>query len=204
MTQRTLVIATRNRHKLREMSEILAGLPIRIQDLSSFPDVPEVEETGRTFEANALLKALNAARSTGHWVLADDSGLEVDALGGQPGVFSARFAGPNADDAANRRKLLEELEGVPAHARGARFVCVVAVVSPAGEQYLFRGECPGVILEETRGSNGSGYDPLFLVPSEGKTMAELSPERKNALSHRGAALRAARPFLEAMAAGRRD
>ncbi len=200
MSEVTLVIATRNRHKLREMREILDGLSLRLEGLDGYPEAPEVDETGQTFEENALLKARSAVRATGHWALADDSGLEVDALGGKPGILSSRFAGPDADDASNRQRLLEALDGVPAHARRARFVCVVAVVSPGGEHRLFRGECHGVILDEMRGTGGFGYDPLFLVPSEGKTMAELAPARKNALSHRGRALRAARPFLEHIAA----
>ncbi len=191
----TVVVGTRNQHKLREIRQILGDVPLNLVSLDAFHDVPEVEETGHTFEENAAQKAEAVAQITGTWVLADDSGLEVAALGGRPGIFSARFAGAEAGDEANRRRLLAELDGVPAHARRARFVCVVAIAAPGEETRLFRGTCEGVILDEMRGEGGFGYDPLFLIPAEGKTMAELTPERKNDLSHRGRALRAARPFL---------
>jgi XTP/dITP diphosphohydrolase len=191
-----LVLATRNRKKLRELQQILEGLPIELRTVEEFPGVPEVEESGTTFEENAVLKARAVAAATGHWSLADDSGLEVDALGGRPGVYSARYAGPDATDERNRRRLLEALEGVPLPARTARFVAVVALSSPEGEVICRRGECEGRIILEERGTGGFGYDPIFLIDALNQTMAELAPEVKHGLSHRGKALAALREELE--------
>lgn len=190
------MVATRNQKKLRELREVLEQLGVALETLDAHPEAPEVEETGETFEANAGLKAVTVALALRRWVLADDSGLEVDALGGAPGVYSARYSGPQATDASNRVKLLEALEGVPAAERTARFVCVICLSSPTGEQVQVRASCEGRILEAERGSGGFGYDPLFWVESSGKTMAELSSEEKHGLSHRGKALRALRVRLE--------
>lgn len=183
------VLATRNRKKLRELHEILAGLGVACEGLDAHPQAPEVEETGDSFEANAGLKAVQVARVLGRWVLADDSGLEVDVLGGRPGVYSARFAGEGAGDEANRKKLLEALEGVPEAERTARFVCVIALSDPTGRQVCFRGTCEGRVGLREVGVGGFGYDPLFEVAGSGKTMAELSAEEKHGISHRGQALR---------------
>lgn len=186
-----LVLATRNSGKVKELREMLGGLPVRLFSLADWPQIPAIPETGSTFRENALLKAHAVARETGLTALADDSGLEVDYLGGAPGVFSARFAGEPADDLRNNQKLLDLLRGVPSDKRTARFRCVLAVVTPAKREYVTEGECRGVILEAPRGSGGFGYDPLFLVPEYGQTMAELPLEVKNRISHRGRALRQA-------------
>lgn len=190
-----LVIASRNRGKIAEYGEMLRDLPVEILSLADFPDLPEVRETGRTFRENALIKARAAAAATGLIALADDSGLEVDYLNGAPGVYSSRYAGPEQDDEANNRKLLAALEGVPMALRGARFRCVIAIVTPEGREFLSEGVCEGRISLALRGRAGFGYDPLFLVPSLGKTFAELGPEVKNRISHRAQALRAARDML---------
>ncbi|MDI3280373.1 MAG: XTP/dITP diphosphatase [Bacillota bacterium] len=187
-----LVLATRNEHKVREIRQVLGDLPVTILSARDFPSLPPIEERGRTFQENALHKARTVAEHTGHLALADDSGLEVDALGGQPGVFSARFAGEGATDRENNEKLLRLLAACPEEARTARFRCVLALADPAGWADWVEGVCEGRIGYEERGSGGFGYDPLFIVAGLGKTMAELSPEEKNAVSHRGQALRAAR------------
>lgn len=186
-----VVLASNNPGKLRELDAVLRPMdwePVAQGDLG----VPEAEETGTTFEANALLKARHAAACTGLAALADDSGIEVDALGGRPGVYSARYAGPQCDDEANNRLLLQELEGVPEERRGARYQCVIALVRTAEDPdpLIARGVWEGRILEAPQGHNGFGYDPLFYVPTHGCTSAELDPDVKNSLSHRGAALRA--------------
>jgi len=184
-----LLLATRNRDKLTELGAILGDLPLELVSLRDVGEVPEVEEDGDTFEENALKKARVAHEATGLATCADDSGLEVDFLHGGPGVWSARYAGPGGDYEANNRKLLEELLGVSEARRGARFVCAAALVGAAPAPLLFRGEIHGRILTELRGENGFGYDPLFLVPDEGKTFAEMPREHKNAISHRAVAFR---------------
>jgi len=189
-----LVVATKNAGKLREIREIL-GSEYRLRSLADFPDVGEIVEDGRTFEANAIKKALVVACHTGHVSLADDSGLEVDALDGAPGVYSARFAGENATDEQNNRKLLKLLEDTPDAERTARFRCVIAVGAPDGSAQTAEGTAEGRILHSPRGKGGFGYDPLFLVSGIRRTFAELSPEEKNRLSHRGKALQAAVPML---------
>lgn len=190
-----LVLATRNKNKLRELTSILSDLPVRVESIASFPGAPDVEETGATMAENALLKARAAARHTGLWAMADDSGLEVDALDGRPGVYSARFAGPGATDADNNAKLLRLLEGVPDPLRTARFRCAIALVSPDGDEYVDEGVCEGVVAREPRGEGGFGYDPLFIVPEYGRTFAELPPEVKDRISHRARALAAAKRRL---------
>jgi XTP/dITP diphosphohydrolase len=191
-----LLIATNNPGKVREYEELLESLPIEI----TFPRQEgvdlDVEETGSTFEENAEIKALAFAQATGLLTLADDSGLEVDALGGAPGVHSARYAGPGADDVDRYQKLLSELAGVPVGQRSARFRCVVAIVQPDGRVHTADGACEGQIGFEPRGEHGFGYDPIFLVDGYGgQTMAELDPEVKNRISHRGRAVEAAVPIL---------
>lgn len=185
----TYVIATHNQKKLRELARILEPLHIHaVTGRELGVSLTEPEETGATFEENAYIKAACACRETGLPAIADDSGLEVDALGGAPGVYSARYAGEGASDADRNRKLLEELVGVPAEKRGARFVSAVCCVFPSGESLTVRGECEGTIGFEPKGDGGFGYDPLFLVGD--KTYAQLSDEEKDAVSHRGRALRA--------------
>jgi len=184
-----IVLASNNPGKAREFAAALAELNVDIMSQSLF-GVPEVEETGLTFIENALLKARNAALHTGWPALADDSGLVVDALDGRPGIHSARYAGPDADDHANIAKLLVELRGVPAERRTARFVCVLALLRhPADPTPLIcQASWEGVIVTEPRGANGFGYDPVFFVPGEQQTAAELDLATKNRLSHRGQAL----------------
>jgi XTP/dITP diphosphohydrolase len=186
---RRIVLATSNPGKVREFSAALVGLDVEITPQSAF-DVPEVEETGLTFVENAILKARNAARRTGLPALADDSGLAVDALGGAPGVHSARYAGPGAGDRANIDKLLAELREVPAERRAARFHCVLVLLHhPADPTPLIcQASWEGLITFEPYGSGGFGYDPVFLVPEEAQTAAELDLAVKNRLSHRGQAL----------------
>lgn len=193
MSAGRLVVATRNRHKLREIAVLLAeagagGALVSIDELA--PDAPLVEDEP-TFEENALAKARQAAAATGLPAIADDSGIEVDALGGAPGVRSARYAGEPCDDQRNNEKLLRELAGVPSARRTARYRCAAAYVDPArGRELVRTGACEGVVLEVPRGAGGFGYDPLMLIPALGKTMAEISLDEKNRLSHRAAAFRA--------------
>ena len=194
-----MLLATRNAHKAEEIGRITRGLGIEWVHLGAFPDIPEVEEDGATLEDNAAKKAVLPARASGLWTLADDSGLEVEVLGGQPGVRSARYAGDGCDYDANNVKLLEALKGTPAADRRAAFRCVMALASPEGRVILEQGKVDGVIADAPRGRGGFGYDPLFLLPEEGKTFAELSSEEKNRISHRFRALDAMRPHLEQVA-----
>jgi len=181
-----LVLATRNAGKTREIRRLLDGKPVLIRTLEDFGTLPPVVEDGPDFEENAVLKARFYARVLGYPTLADDSGLVVEALGGAPGVFSARYAGENATDAENNRKLLEEMKGKGN--RNAAFVCILALAVPAGPALIYEGRCEGGILEEPKGSQGFGYDPLFYYPPLDKTFAQLTPEEKNRVSHRGRAL----------------
>jgi XTP/dITP diphosphohydrolase len=183
----TVLVSTRNAHKLVEIRGIL-GEAFAVLDLSEIPDFGEVEETGTTFEENASLKALAASAQFGGWVLADDSGLEVDALDGAPGVRSARFSGEGATDASNRARLLEKLEGVRGKARSARFRCVMALAREGKIHGHFSGSVEGIIINTEKGSGGFGYDPLFVPEGHCETFAELGAEVKNRLSHRGRAL----------------
>jgi XTP/dITP diphosphohydrolase len=201
----TLLIATTNAGKVREIGLYLGGLPCRVIGLGDLPaPPPPVEEDGATFAENALLKADYYSAKTGLLALADDSGLEVAALGGAPGLYSARFAGERATDAERVAKLLAEMRGVPDGERQARFVCCIALAGPAageaaGEaapaRHLFEGVADGLITRAPRGANGFGFDPIFLDPASRRTFAELPPEEKMARSHRGRALAAARAFL---------
>lgn len=198
MTRR-LLVATGNRGKLAELRRLFAELPVEVIGLDAVGPVPQVVEDGDTFEANAAKKARQTAEVTGMMTLADDSGLEVDALGGAPGVRSARFAGEDATDEANNRLLLARLEGRPPEERTARFRCVLALADPGGPfgdaVHLENGVCEGRVLEAPRGEGGFGYDPLFVAEGEERTMAELPPETKNRLSHRGRASARMRTFL---------
>lgn len=184
-----LVIATRNKHKLEEIREIFHIPWLEVVSAFDFPDVPDVVEDGETFEANAIKKAVTLAKATGLWALADDSGLEVDALNGAPGVYSARYAGEPVDYKANNRKLLAELR--TATDRSARFRCVIALSNPAGETRVVDGRCEGTIGFEERGEKGFGYDPLFIPEGHTVTFAEMDAAAKHAISHRGRALRRA-------------
>jgi len=193
-----VVLASRNRGKLREIVPLLAGLGFDLVTVDEVAPDCELREDGVTFEENAFAKARQAAQATGLAAIADDSGLEVAALAGAPGVYSARYAGLPSDDARNNAKLLEALRDVPAPQRQARFRCVAAFVDPAAAVELARsGDCEGEILREPRGDLGFGYDPLFLVPALGRTMAELPLDEKNLLSHRAAAFRALGDALRA-------
>jgi len=191
-----LVLATRNRHKGAELAALLGDSGIAIRTLADFPSAPEVEEDGTTCEANAMKKATEIARATGLTAIADDTGLEVDALGGRPGVHAARYAGEQATYEDNCRKLLQELAGVPLPKRTARFLTVAAIASPGGEVHTRQGILDGLITEDCRGDGGFGYDPVFLVPVIGKTLAELTPEEKNRVSHRAKAFTQLRTWLE--------
>ncbi len=190
-----LVIGTRNEHKLREIRAILGDAGLDLRGLDAYPSASKVVEDGETFEANAAKKALSWARELGEAVLADDSGLEVDALGGRPGVYSSRYGGEEGNDARNNARLLEELSGVPEARRTARYRCVIALATPGGVAFSCAGTCEGRILEGPRGTNGFGYDPLFLLPEHGKTFGELPEDLKNRISHRARALAAARSRL---------
>lgn len=193
---RELVLATRNRHKRAELATLLADLPIRIRTMDEFPDVPDIVEDGDTCEANAIKKARVVSEATGLLAVADDTGLEVDALGGRPGVFAARYAGLEASYEDNWKKLLLEMTGVPRDRRTAHFVTVAAVASPSESVAVTTGRLDGLITEEPAGACGFGYDPVFYVPELGKTLAELSGEEKNRISHRAKAFAQVRNLLQ--------
>lgn len=184
-----MVIATTNAGKITEVRQILAGLPLVLLTADDIGGWPEIAETGSTYRQNALIKGRTVAELTGIATLADDSGIEVDALGGAPGVYSARFAGPGASDADNNALLVSQLQGVPLTSRGARYRCVAVVVTPGGREIDGEGTCEGHIGFEPRGSGGFGYDPWFVPAGQTRTMAELSAEEKDAISHRGQAFR---------------
>ncbi|MGQ0776117.1 MAG: RdgB/HAM1 family non-canonical purine NTP pyrophosphatase [Pseudonocardiales bacterium] len=204
MTVDRLLLATRNAGKLAELRRLLAcasGVSgLEVLGLADVPTFPEAPETGATFEENALTKARDAAAATGLPAVADDSGLVVDALGGMPGVLSARWAGGHGDDAANLQLVLDQLKDVPDERRGAAFVCVAALVVPSGSDVVVRGEWRGTLATAPRGTNGFGYDPIFIPEGERRTSAELEPAEKDAVSHRGRALRALLPALRQLAA----
>lgn len=191
-----LLVATTNAHKLEEYGVILQGLSLALRSLRDVGITDDVEETETTFAGNARLKAEYYAKRSGMLTLADDSGLEVVALNNEPGVYSARYAGPGASDADRINLVLKKLDGVPFHARLARFVCDIALAQPNGTVEIVEGVVPGVIETAPRGANGFGYDPIFYMLDEDKTMAELSPERKSQVSHRAIAAQAARAVLE--------
>ncbi len=195
---RELVLATRNRHKVIELVALLRDLGITIRSLDEFPDAPDVVEDGATCEANAIKKARAIAEFTGLPAVADDTGLEVDALGGRPGVYAARYAGEGATYEDNCRKLLRELTGVPRERRTARFLTVAAIALPSDGVRVAQGMLDGVIAEEASGALGFGYDPVFLIPELGKTLAQLSADQKNMISHRAKAFNQAKNLLQEM------
>jgi XTP/dITP diphosphohydrolase len=200
---RKLLVATHNQGKIREYRELLAGLPLEITWLDAQGITVDVEETGATFEENARLKAESYAAMTGLLTWADDSGLEVDALGGRPGVYSARFGGPGLTDRQRFERLLAELAALPEHPRTARFRCVVALAIPGQPTCFTSGAVEGLIAPAPRGQQGFGYDPVFFLPEHDLTMAELAPETKNCISHRGRAAAAAKDLLHLMLAQNR-
>ena len=193
-----IVLATRNPDKGRELGALLSDVGISIRTLVDFPQAPEVEEDGETCRDNAIKKAREIARYTGLIAVADDTGLEVDALGGRPGVYAARYAGEHATYEENCQKLLQEMDAVPPAKRNARFLTVAAIAKPTGEYEAIDGILEGAIAETLVGDHGFGYDPVFLLPEQGKTLAQLSAEEKNSISHRGLAFRKAKEILKAM------
>lgn len=198
----SILLATANAGKIREILDVLAGLPVEIHRLSEFQNLPEAIESGTTFRENAELKARHYAGLTGLVTLAEDSGIEIDALGGAPGVYSARYSGRHGDDAANNAKVLEELHGIPADRRTGRFRCVCVLATAEKALAATEGTIEGRILEAPRGSGGFGYDPLFYVPELGCTTAEIPRADKNRISHRGKALRAMRGQIEQWLSGK--
>jgi XTP/dITP diphosphohydrolase len=193
------ILATRNAHKVEEVRRILAPYDVQLVSLDEFPDVGDVAETGATFADNALLKARAVAAATGLPALADDSGLAVAALNDMPGVLSARWSGRHGDDAANLQLVLDQIADMPDERRMAAFICVAAAVTPGGAELVVEGRAEGVIIRAPRGSNGFGYDPIFVPLGERLTTAEMSPDEKDAISHRGKAFRALAPQLRDLA-----
>ncbi|WP_216828850.1 XTP/dITP diphosphatase [Alkalihalobacterium elongatum] len=183
-----IIVATKNKGKVKEFEAILGQLGYKVSSLFDYPEIPEVEETGTTFAENATLKARTIAKLFGKPVIADDSGLIVDALDGRPGVYSARYAGENKNDAENINKVLAEMREVPDQKRTARFHCTIALAYPDGRTECFEGNCEGKITEKPVGENGFGYDPIMYIKEKQKTMAQLTSEEKNAISHRAKAL----------------
>lgn len=197
MNHQIAVIATGNRHKLVEISEMLKDFSIQVKSMGDMGlEGLEIEETGTTFEENAVIKAETVCQKTGLMALADDSGLEVDALNGAPGIYSARYAGEQGNDDENNKKLLEELKDVPLENRQARFVCALAAVFPDGRKIVVRGIVEGYIDFEEKGAHGFGYDPLFLIPTYQQTFGQLGPVIKNSMSHRGRAIEMMKLKLE--------
>lgn len=191
-----LVLGSRNRKKLKEMMELLDDLGFELCDLSTYPNAPEIEETADTFVGNATLKATQLARALGTWVIGEDSGLVVPALGGAPGVYSARYAGRQGDDAANNDKLLDSMLHLSGDQRAAYYISTAVLADPQGQVVAaVEGRCHGEIVNEHRGQGGFGYDPLFLVPDYGKTFGELPPEVKQTMSHRANAFRQLREAI---------
>ncbi|WP_332629165.1 XTP/dITP diphosphatase [Halalkalibacter flavus] len=182
-----IVIATQNKGKIAEFKQLFEGLEVR--SLLDYPNIPDIVEDGMTFAENAAKKAETLATYLNRMVIADDSGLQVDALDGRPGVYSARYAGPSKNDIDNMDKVLRELKDIPSEDRTARFICLIAVASPNQETKIYEGTCEGIITNEARGTNGFGYDPIFYVPDLEKTMAQLTVEEKNKRSHRANALK---------------
>lgn len=200
MPERTrLLLATNNPGKLREYQSLFRGIPFELVTPADLAVAVDVEEAGASFEENATLKAATLAKKTGLLSLADDSGLEVDALGGEPGPLSARYAGENASDKDRISFLLSKLKGIPEKNRSARFRCIIAIAQPDGKIKLFSGECRGIIIDTPRGTHGFGYDPIFFIPELGKTMAELTLEEKNRISHRARSAEKAREYLMKLA-----
>jgi len=193
---REIVVATRNKGKLKEIRHLLKDMDVQVTSLSDYPDAPEIVEDGTTFSQNALKKASTIALYTKKLTLGEDSGIEVRALNNQPGIYSARYAGPNANDRKNNLKLLRSLKKVPPSKRQARYRCCVALVDGKGIIDIVQGRCSGLIHTHSKGHNGFGYDPLFYVPRYQKTFGELDPEIKAKISHRARALKKVRGILE--------
>lgn len=193
-----IVFASRNEGKVKEIKNMLEGMGIELVSLKNYKNVPEIVEDGESFIQNALKKAKTVSEITGEIVLADDSGLQVEALGGDPGIHSARYAGEQASDEENNNKLLAKLKDIPSDKRDAFFCCLLVIYKPDKNYYSFEGKWRGIIIDETRGSNGFGYDPIFYVPGLKKTAAELPPEIKNKVSHRGQAFAKLKESLPAI------
>ena len=192
---KSVIIATKNAGKAKDFEKILQPYGVTVKTLLDFPQIEDVEETGKTFEENAILKAEAISKKFNTMVIADDSGVMIDALDGRPGVFSARYAGEDKSDEANNDKVLEEMMDVPEKDRGAQFYCAIAAAQPGKSTITVNGVCEGSILFERRGTNGFGYDPIFFVSSIKKSMAELTPDEKNQISHRAAAMKKAGKYL---------
>ena len=199
-----IIIATKNRGKVRDFEQLFSKKGIKVKSLLDFPDLPDVEETGTTFIENAVIKAESIVNELNKPVIADDSGLSVDVLGGEPGVYSARYAGPNKNDEENIQKVLHELKGVPSAKRTGRFHCALALAIPNGKTHVVEGTCEGLITNEPIGDRGFGYDPVFFVKEKGKTMAELTNEQKNEISHRAKALQKLVPLVDKVLLGEED
>lgn len=191
-----MIFATGNENKMKEIREILGALPLEILSMKEAGVFADIVEDGKTFEENALIKARAICKLAGEMVLADDSGLEIDYLNKEPGIYSARYMGEDTSYHIKNKSLIDRLEGVPDEKRTARFVCAIAAVFPDGKELVVRGTVEGVIGYEEKGENGFGYDPIFYLPERGCTTAELSPEEKNSISHRGNALRLMKELLE--------
>ena len=193
---RRLIFATGNEHKMVEIREILGELPVEILSMKDIGIKADIVENGNTFEENALIKAKEVCKLAGEMVLADDSGLEIDYLNGEPGIYSARYMGEDTSYRIKNQNLIDRLEGVPDEMRTARFVCAIAAAFPDGRSFVVRGTIEGIIGYEERGTNGFGYDPIFYLPERGVSTAEIPPEEKNSISHRGNALRKMKELLE--------
>ncbi len=191
----TIVLATKNKGKVAEFKEMLRDYPVQILSICDFDKEFNIVEDGESFAENALKKARVIAEETGYMAVADDSGLEVDALDGKPGIYSARFAGENATDKDNNDKLLKLLHGIEREGRTARFQCAIALIPPQGDSYVFEGKCEGLIGFRLQGEAGFGYDPLFIIPAYGKTFAELGSDIKNTISHRAKAMQKAKEVI---------
>lgn len=193
---RRLIFATGNEHKMIEIREILGELPVEILSMKEAGIKADIVENGNTFEENALIKAKEVCKLAGEMVLADDSGLEIDYLKGEPGIYSARYMGEDTSYRIKNQNLIDRLAGVPDEKRTARFVCAIAAAFPDGRSFVVRGTIEGIIGYEERGENGFGYDPIFYLPERGVSTAQLPPEEKNSISHRGNALRKMKELLE--------
>ena len=193
---RRLIFATGNEHKMVAIREILGVLPVEILSMTEVGIKADIVENGSTFEENALIKAKEVCKLAGEMVLADDSGLEIDYLNGEPGIYSARYMGEDTSYRIKNQNLIDRLEGVPEEKRTARFVCAIAAAFPDGRSFVVRGTIEGIIGYEERGTNGFGYDPIFYLPERGVSTAEIPPEEKNSISHRGNALRKMKELLE--------
>lgn len=193
-----IIVATKNRGKARDFIGMFERLGLTVKTLNDYEEIEDVEETGTTFEENAVIKAETVAKRLGRIVIADDSGLIVDALNGEPGIYSARYAGEQKDDEENIDKVLQKLKGVPDNERTARYYCALALAFPDGRTKTVNGTCEGVILYERRGNNGFGYDPIFYMSELDKTMAEITLEEKNQISHRAKAMRKLKDILPSL------